>query len=285
MKAHLSDSATLHAKDELRTHEMLAFTSCFVFPLLAAWLLHGIRSQLSRPSEGLVSNYNLTIFLLVAEIRPLSHLIKMIQKRTLFLQRRINLETLRDPTKNDPTKGDDLLTRIEDLEAHIADGIASKDKGKEESSDMVVAKASSQATSETRKSMQPELDALNRAMRRYEKRSTISAVQHEARMQELETRVRDVVVLAAAAQRNADQQPRNYILILTNWLCALVVVPVGYLKFILSLPYRFLSSALAWPKRFFGSLTGTKRSRDPKGGRRTHKSQPQDREKRIRTST
>ena len=209
----------------------------------------------------------------------------MIQNRTLFLQKRINLETLQDPTKVDQTKVDDLIIRIEDLEAHIADGIASKDKGKEESSDMVVAKASSQATSETRKSMQPELDALNRAMRRYEKRSTISAVQHEARMQELETRVRDVVVLAAAAQRNADHQPRNFILILTNWLCALVVVPVGYLRLILSLPYRLLSSALAWPKRFFGSLTGSKRPRDAKGGRKTLKTQPQDREKRIRAAT
>ena len=264
---------------------MLAFMSCFVFPVLAAWLLHGIRSQLSRPSEGLVSNYNLTIFLLVAEIRPLSHLIKMIQKRTLFLQKRINLETLQDPIKGDQTKVDDLLTRIEELEAHVADGIALKDKGKAESPDMVVAKASSQATTEIRKSMQPELEALNRAMRRYEKRSTISAVQHEARMQELETRVRDVVVLAAAAQRNADQQPRNYILILTNWLCALVVVPVGYLKVLLSLPYRFLSLALAWPKRFFDSLTGSKRPRDAKGARRTLKTQPQEREKRIRTST
>ncbi len=284
MKGDTTDWS-VHAQGELRTHEMLAFVSCFVSPLLAAWLLHGIRSQLSRPSEGLVSNYNLTIFLLMAEIRPLSHLLKMIQQRTLFLQRRVNLERPQDPTKVEEPNFNDLRTRIEDLEAHVADGIASKDQTPPESSDMVVAKASSQASLELRRSMQPELDALNRAMRRYEKRSTISAVQHEARMQELETRVKDVVVLAAAAQRNADQQPRNYILILTNWLCALVVVPVGYLNVLLSLPYRFLSSSLIWPKRFFGSLTQPKRPRDAKGGRKILKAQPQDREKRVRAST
>ena len=46
--------------------------------MLGAYLLHTIRGQLTRPSEGLVSDYNLTIFLCAAEIRPVSHLIKMI---------------------------------------------------------------------------------------------------------------------------------------------------------------------------------------------------------------
>ncbi|KAK2935623.1 hypothetical protein FoTM2_003566 [Fusarium oxysporum f. sp. vasinfectum] len=54
---------------ELYYYEIIALASCFILPLLGAYLLHAIRSQLSRPSEGLVSNYNLTIFLLVAELR------------------------------------------------------------------------------------------------------------------------------------------------------------------------------------------------------------------------
>jgi hypothetical protein len=279
-----TDSATLNAQQALRMHELVAFMCCFIFPLLAAWLLHGIRAQLSRPSEGLVSNYNLTIFLLVAEVRPLSHLIKMIQRRTLFLQRSVNVEVLQDHGKLDRIKVDDMMTRIEELEAHVADGIASKDNSAGESSDVVVAKASSQATSELRKSIQPEIDALGRAMRRYEKRSTISAVQQEARMQEIETRVKDVVVLAAAVQRHADKQTRNYIFILTNWLCALVVVPLEYFKKILMLPHRALSSALALPKRYLGLLAGSKRPREAKTARRAPKPQSQDREKKTRSS-
>src|SRR3954453_17898897 len=35
------------ATNELYTHEILALFSCFVFPLLGAYLLHTIRSQLS----------------------------------------------------------------------------------------------------------------------------------------------------------------------------------------------------------------------------------------------
>ncbi|KAG9920310.1 hypothetical protein KCU98_g22357, partial [Aureobasidium melanogenum] len=52
------------AAANLRQHELLALISTFLFPACAAYLLHVIRGQLSRPSEGLVSDYNLTIFLL-----------------------------------------------------------------------------------------------------------------------------------------------------------------------------------------------------------------------------
>ena len=83
-------SANEAAANELYIHEVLALLSCFISPLLAAYLLHAIRSQLSRPSEGLISNYNLTIFVLASELRPMAHLVKLIQARTLHLQRVVN---------------------------------------------------------------------------------------------------------------------------------------------------------------------------------------------------
>ena len=64
-------------------HEMMALAWCFAFPALSSYLLHTIRGQLSRPSEGLVSDYNLTIFLFAAELRPISHLIGMVRARTV----------------------------------------------------------------------------------------------------------------------------------------------------------------------------------------------------------
>jgi hypothetical protein len=278
-----SDPDTLGAQKELRVYELLALVCCFIFPLLAAWLLHAIRSQLSRPSEGLVSNYNLTIFLLVAEIRPLSHLIKMIQRRILFLQRAVNIEALRDNAEDDRADLRDIATRIEELEIRVADGIDSKAITSQEPAESMVMRVSSQASSELKRSFQPEIDALSRAMRRYEKRSTISAVQHEARMQELETRLKDVVVLAAAAQRQVNQRSRNYITVLFNWMCALVVLPVEYLLVLLNLPVRLISSTLALPKRYLASLTSSKRRRDGKR-LKVAKPQSQDREKRSRSS-
>ena len=272
------------AQQELRLFEMLALLSCFMAPILAAWLLHTIRSQLSRPSEGLVSNYNLCIFLLVAEIRPFSHMIKMIQRRTLFLQRRANAESLQSQLTTDGLSINDLLTRIEELEAHVADRIEMSEAKPKDSPESVIARASAQAGSEVRRSVQPELDALGRAMRRYEKRTTISAVQFEARLQDLEASLKDVVILAAAAQRNVEQQPKNYIIILGNWMCALVVVPIQTLQTVLALPPLLLMKLLAILSRYLPFLSKPKKVRETKSGRRGAKGVSQEREKRTKGS-
>ncbi len=258
------------AQKELRTYELLALGSCFLFPLMAAWLLHGIRSQLTRPSEGLVSNYNLSIFILVAEIRPISHLIKLIQRRTLFLQRKVNADVLAASRRGDSQQVKDLSRRLDDLETHIADRITSPPtQGAQEDSEALAAKASTLASSDLKKTVQPELDALNRAMRRYEKRITISSVQFEARLQDLEARLNDVVALAAAAQRNADKKPDRYIVTLTNWLCAAVVLPVQYLLYVFSLPGKLMSAVIALPKRYVTKSSKSQVSKDSRASRRS----------------
>jgi len=272
------------AQHELHVYELLALGSCFLFPAVAAWLLHTIRSQLSRPSEGLVSNYNLMIFIMVAEIRPISHLIKMVQRRTLFLQRRANIDSLRESSRGDDQQMRDLADRLEELEAHVASRIVDSGKPKEEQplSDELVVKASSTATSEVKKTVQPELDALNRAMRRYEKRSTISSVQIEARLQDLETRLRDVVSLAAAAQRNADRIPNNYVLILGNWVCAVIVVPVQYFLYFASLPSKALTSVVAVPKRYLFGGPRPQTAKEVRASRKSTAARSAEREKRLK---
>ena len=199
-----------------------------------------------------MSNYNLTVFLLASEIRPVSHLVKMIQARTLFLQKVSGGSLTDDEQQLDPGQVIDLVHRVEELEAHIADTVETSSKSVAVATDVYAAKTTAQAVSETRKCLQPDLDALNRAVRRYEKRTTISSLQTEARLQDLESQLKDVVVLAAAAQRNAEQQPRNYMLILLNWMCALVVVPTQYAWAALRLPIRAAQWALNCVRRFFG---------------------------------
>lgn len=284
-RSRTADPEKMAAESELRFHEMAALLSCIIFPALAAWLLHGIRSQLSRPSEGLVSNYNLTIFILVAEIRPISHILKMVQRRTLFLQRKVNSDIFQDSTGYSINKVDDIAARLEEIEQHVANGIAADDSRLGEPSEALAAKVSALASLDVKKSVQPELDALNRAMRRYEKRSTISAVQIETRLQDLETRLKDVVVLAAAAQRNLDRQPRNYIVTLTNWAAATIVVPIQYAVQLLSLPMKMIESMIALPKRYIPAL---RRSQTPKGDkstRRSQKSRSQESDKRAKPSS
>ncbi|KAL4967537.1 uncharacterized protein BDV14DRAFT_169462 [Aspergillus stella-maris] len=237
---HPNRPDTSTAAEELLIHELVALASCFLFPLLGTWILHTIRSNLSRPSEGLVSNYNLTIFLLAAEIRPFSHLLKMVQTRTLHLQRIIANSTDDDDLKDklDSTTIIDLQKRLEELEAHIAETAAdrldltsqaiqkendtNKNKGKEPdpTTDMKTLLANLQ------NQIQPEIAALNRAMRRYEKRTALTAYSTETRLQVLENKTRDALSLAADAQRGR-KRSRGLTGLLIDSFAALFLVPVN----------------------------------------------------------
>ncbi|CAG8931770.1 unnamed protein product [Penicillium salamii] len=242
------------ARKELQVHELAALTACFLFPLIGTWLLHAIRGSLSRPSEGLVSNYNLTIFLLASEVRPIAHLLRLIQKRTLHLQRIVTSEP-----STDPTTLADLTKRLEELEAHVADtATREKNVATTETDTSRV----SQAVAEMRKSVQPDIEALNRAVRRYEKRSALFAMQTDQRFVRLEAQSGDAIALAAAAQRS--QAARSgYALVLLEWVCALVVVPVQIGVSAVGLPGRMVSGALDAVKGMLG-WKGKSKSR-PKG--------------------
>ena len=235
---------TQKAESELRAHELIALLACFVMPLIGAWLLHAIRSQLSRPSEGLVSNYNLTIFLLGAELRPLSHLIRMIQSRTLHLQRTVHRNPY-EAARVEPSQMLDLANRVNELESHIAN------KSSNVNGNMIPRNAA-QVTSEVRKLLQPDLDALNRAVRRYEKRATLLTLQTESRLQDLESRMADAISLAAAAERGNLAARRGFAAILLDWVCAVVVVPTSTAWTMMMLPARIVGRVMGWTEEWVG---------------------------------
>ncbi|KAI1002378.1 hypothetical protein K3495_g5822 [Podosphaera aphanis] len=183
------------AASELYRHELLALFSCFTFPLLGAYLLHNLRSQLNRPSEGLISNCNLTIFLLASELRPMAHVVKLIRARTLHLQRVVASRA--DDEDLVPVSVKDFSRRIEIIEARC---IANeKIKLEPEINDQQL----NSITTQVRESIQSDFDTLSRALRRYEKRATIQAFQAESRFQELETRLNETISLVAAATATA----------------------------------------------------------------------------------
>ncbi|KAL3423528.1 hypothetical protein PVAG01_05275 [Phlyctema vagabunda] len=235
------------ASNELYMHETLALVSCFVFPVFGAYLLHTIRSQLTRPSEGLVSNYNLTIFLLASEIRPMGHLIKLIQSRTLHLQRIVNSNPY-DKVRGEDTKQiQDLVCRIDELEARALASPVNDGKVVEQ---QLTAKQTSLLTTEVRRTLQPELDALNRAVRRYEKRATMQAIQTESRLQELESRLNDAISLAAAAA-NHGQRRHSFSAILLEWSASTIVLPVQAFGTLARLPFKVILSVVNYGKMTF----------------------------------
>lgn len=227
------------ARTELGNNEMLALFTCFIGPLVGAYLLHAIRSQLTRPAEGLVSNYNLTIFVMGAELRPVHHVIKMKQARMLQLQR-----VVRSDNKLEYSRADiqDISTRLANLEARAAESPQNTDI------------ESLKIGATVRQGIQPQLDALNRAVRRYEKRQAAQSMQMEARFQELDGRMRDALALAAAAARTG-QRP-GIITMLFTWVANLFTLSVQTSLAVATYPYR---TAVAVASQISNFATGADR--------------------------
>ncbi|KAI3336511.1 hypothetical protein HD806DRAFT_8543 [Xylariaceae sp. AK1471] len=226
------------AVKELYLHEILALAWCFVFPVLGAYLLHTIRNQLTRPSGGLVSDYNLTIFLCAAEVRPISHLIRMIQKRTLHVQAIVaqNPHTKQDVT-NDQIQA--LYDRLEELEARGSPKEPSP--GNSVQPEVPQKLVESAVGREFRRSVQPELEALSRAMRRYEKKLTLLASQTDNKIEYVDYRLNDAIALAAVAAKNSNSQWA-----LTGWLIekivTVVMLPLQAVAAVLTFPFRTAST-------------------------------------------
>lgn len=232
------------ASKGLYRYEVFALLTCFAFPMLAAYLLHAIRAQLSRPSEGLVSNYNLTIFVLVSELRVLRHVSSLFQSRIDHLQREVQVDSCGPPTAR--TKQiEEMLDRLQKLEARSD---AEEALVQNSLSVNASAKPDQQATlaKEVRDSIQPELDALNRAVRRYEKKVTLLQSQTEARFIALESRMEDAIALAAAAARKGTSQKSTM-----AWA-------LGWVVLVLLFPFKAVVHLLLFPLRSFLSLVKAK---------------------------
>jgi predicted lipid-binding transport protein (Tim44 family) len=143
--------AQTEAREALKRSEMLAFVGCFLGPLLGALLMHTIRGQLMR-AEGIVSDANLSIFLLIAEIPPVNRLIKMRTERILHLQRIVR-DAPREPVRI--ADAQQLSQRISELEDRI-DGAPPA-----HNNEVDVEKLSA----EVRQTTQLQLDALNNLSR------------------------------------------------------------------------------------------------------------------------
>ncbi|KAF9871632.1 hypothetical protein CkaCkLH20_10830 [Colletotrichum karsti] len=231
------------AMAELWVHEILALVSCFMFPMLGAYLLHAIRAQLSRPSEGLVSNYNLTIFLLAAELRPLSHLMKLVQCRTLQLQRDVHVNPFKEETVT-PDQVRVLMARLELLESR-PEPMPIKHNGNSDNSKI---KQEAAIARDVRNAIQPDLDALNRAVRRYEKKATVLAFQTESRFAAVDTRLNDAIALAAAAAKNSAARP-GFLQWLVESVWAIITMPFYAVVALLVLPFKTVRGLLKRKKK------------------------------------
>ncbi|KAK5654160.1 hypothetical protein OQA88_7591 [Cercophora sp. LCS_1] len=272
----LRSDAARRALDELYYHELCALIMCFTAPLMAAFLLHWIRDLLSRPSEALISNYNLVIFVIAAEIVPLSHMIKLVQARTLHLQRIVHSNPYREEMVT-PSHMQSLAHRIDDLESRMlalsetatlsALNGGAPDPAKQQ------AKYEVNVTRTVRNSIQPDLDALNRAVRRYEKKASVLASLTEARLTIIDGKINDAISLAAAAaKRNADSREWGFLArlgaVLVDWTVWVVLLPVKGVISLCVLPLRGMTTMLGGRSRMArreGDVVNGKRSSRGRG--------------------
>jgi hypothetical protein len=189
------------ASQSLRRFEVLAFVSCFLSPVAVACLLHVLRPHLSRPSGGLVSNSNLTLFVLAAEVRPVLHLCRLIEQRTLYWQRIVS------SSSTEASKFGEIFKRIESLELQRKAETAPQEDFGLNRTDRQEIRGSNTDDAESlmaavKQALQLQIDALNRAVRRYEKRSAAQATLLDARIRHVDGRSADALALAATAMRD-----------------------------------------------------------------------------------
>lgn len=247
------------AVNELYIHEVLALLACFLSPILGAYLLHAIRAQLTRPSEGLMTDFNITVFLLAAELRPMSHALKLIQARTLHLQRIVQSVPLARSTL---VQLEEMRLRLAQLELRAdateeatATTLASSTHKAQQNSASAVGTKDAMVR-EVRNAVQPELDALNRAVRRYERKATVLAIQTDSRLNNVDTKLDDAIALAAAAVKQKQ---------LTQWgFTAMAAWVADWCLTIVTMPYHLIMYLIMWPFNTVAGLCaqGNRPSRD-----------------------
>ena len=173
----------------------------------------------------------------------MAHLVKLVRSRTLHLQRVVASNPYNN-SEEQPAATNDLLRRVEDLEARnsIAEPV-----GTSASEPIFNGKQTAVLTTEIRRNLQPDLDALNRAVRRYEKRATLQTFQTESRLLDLEARLNDAISLAAAAANNGQNQ-RGFTSVIIEWVATAIVLPVHAFTAIARLPFRTIVALISYGK-------------------------------------
>ncbi|GAO50134.1 hypothetical protein G7K_4269-t1 [Saitoella complicata NRRL Y-17804] len=206
------------AIDQLEMMENIALLSCFAGPLVGGLLLHWIRTALSRSSEGMVSNFNITLFVLAAEMRPMSQAMKLLERKTLHLQTLVH-----QPPAGRVTR---LIGQVEDLQ-----------KSLREVSATVSAFESEKLVADAREGVRPDLEAVQRAVRRYEKKEAMHRAHAEERIAAIERKMDDVMEVILKSEKTMTRQ-WSTIGVLFGYIRQLALLPLMLTLSLLSLPYR-----------------------------------------------
>jgi hypothetical protein len=191
-------------------------------------------------------------------------MIKLVRSRTLHLQRVVQGGPSNFQKSNNYSEQlEAVLARLEQLESRTtAEETISPHKMKQEinktkQKESVVAR-------DVRNAIQPELDALNRAVRRYEKKATLLQFQTESRFVGMDARLDDAIALAASAAKNSASHKSVLIWAMESFT-AIALLPFKTLLRIMLLPLSTLLALTVKSKK--KSPPTTKNSRSSRNGK------------------
>ena len=240
-----------------------AFLGLVIGPVLGAALLHYIRSALDRPANGLISNFNIGVFVLAAEIRPMRIAYKYLVSRSDKLQKQLvdapesQYDQLRDQVGL-------LHEQIEKLQRELdhyhqgMNGITNGNAAGKAALSRRESTAAAQVQAVASAAAQEEVEALKRAMRRYERHEQQLKDQWEERLQLLEmsiSRQRDESTsplrssppsMRRVSFRNEEPRStsaptkgrKSFIRRLSGGLLSILAIPIKPVWFIISIPAR-----------------------------------------------
>jgi hypothetical protein len=228
------DSSVLEAQADLRRTELLALTMCVFSPLIGGYLLHCIRHFLSRPSEGLVSSFNITLFVMAAELRPVMTLMELVKQRSLHLQKVVHKEAFSGRSV-DVESLDKRVAEMQNTVEVLGISLGDIQGGRDE------------VVTGVREGVRGEIEALNRfpysgilanvgAVRRYEKNLALHRAHTEDRINLLSSRLHDLCLVVAESNYHSSG--------IISFFFAFPVYVLKTLYSVFSLPAAVFSRAL-----------------------------------------
>jgi hypothetical protein len=196
-------------------------------------------------------------------------MIKLFQSRTLHLQRVVHANPYGQSLAKGGPGMEEILMRLQKLESMPSAEEALQHKKSENEASKP--KQGADIARDVRNTIQPELDALNRAVRRYEKKATLLQIQTESRFAALDARLEDAIALAAAAAKNSVHQ-KNIIMWTLESAVTLVLLPFQAITHIILLPLKTLLAIVTGRKQ---RTTPTQQGRQSRS--RSNKSSSQGR--------
>ncbi|KAK0753017.1 hypothetical protein B0T18DRAFT_5092 [Schizothecium vesticola] len=196
----LEEEARRRALAELHTHELLAQILIFAAPLMAASFVYSAGNQLGRP-DGLVPNFGLKFFMVVAQAGTVRHVFRLLKARTLHLQRIVPVNPYLTETASS-AQVQELASQLVELEERLLEVSRMATKTALTGGAPGSVNLEARLVQSVRNTIQPDLDALNRAVRRYEKKAAVLASLTEDRLNDIDGRLNDAISLSAVVARN-----------------------------------------------------------------------------------